>query len=42
MIGCGIQSLKEGCDNAEEALLLAEQMLEAWTEIIESKDTTAE
>ena len=39
LIGCGIQSLNEGCDDTEEALLLAEQMLAAWTEIIESKDT---
>lgn len=39
MIGCGIQSLKEGCDDTEEALMLAEQMLAAWTDIIESEDT---
>ena len=39
LIGCGIQILNEGCDDSEEALLLAEQMLAAWTEIIESKDT---
>jgi len=39
LIGCGIQSLNEGCDDTEEALLLAEQMLAAWTEIIEPKDT---
>ena len=39
LIGCGIQSLNEGCDDTEEALRLAEQMLNAWTEIIESEDT---
>ena len=39
LLGCGIQSLNEGCDDTEEALLLAEQMLAAWTEIIESEDT---
>ena len=38
MIGCGIQSLKEGCDDSEEALRLARQMLEAWTDLIESED----
>ena len=39
MIGCGIQSLNEGCDDSEEVLRLARQILEAWTEIIESEDT---
>ena len=39
MIGCGIKSLREGCDDSEEALRLARQMLEAWAEIIVSEDT---
>jgi len=39
MIGCGIQSLNEGCDDSEEVLRLARQILEAWTDIIESEDT---
>tara|TARA_R100001086_G_scaffold231089_1_gene151639 strand:- start:627 stop:932 length:306 start_codon:yes stop_codon:yes gene_type:complete len=38
MIGCGIQSLKEGCDDPDEALHLAEQMLEAWAEIIQREN----
>jgi len=39
LIGCGIQSLNEGCDDSEEVLRLARQILEAWTDIIESEDT---
>tara|TARA_R110002020_G_scaffold111306_2_gene256910 strand:+ start:382 stop:681 length:300 start_codon:yes stop_codon:yes gene_type:complete len=38
MIGCGLQSLNEGCDNPQKALTLARAMVDAWEEFITSDE----
>jgi hypothetical protein len=34
MIGCGLQSLREGCDDPHKALSLARAMMEAWEDYV--------
>ena len=34
MIGCGLQSLQEGCDDPHKALNLARAMVDAWEDYV--------
>tara|TARA_R100000656_G_C3918313_1_gene122289 strand:- start:36 stop:167 length:132 start_codon:yes stop_codon:yes gene_type:complete len=38
MIGCGLQNLKEGCDDPQKALKIAEAMMDAWEALVIMKD----
>ena len=37
MIGCGLQTLKEGCSDPQKALKIAEAMMDAWEELSENQ-----
>tara|TARA_R100001082_G_scaffold31562_2_gene16125 strand:- start:1102 stop:1227 length:126 start_codon:yes stop_codon:yes gene_type:complete len=37
MIGCGLQTLKEGCSDPQKALRIAEAMMDAWEELSENQ-----
>ena len=38
MIGCGLQSLQEGCDDPHKALNLARAMVDAWEDYVISDE----
>ena len=38
MIGCGLQSLREGCDDPHKALNLARAMVDAWEDYVISDE----